>query len=393
MELPSTIHPQKQDNEWIGNSEKLYRTLQSAYPDGIVIMDLDGNIIDTSDITTDIFKVASKKEIIGTQFLKYVHETEIERIKKIFTMVETEGIVKNVEIVLIRENHLSFICDMSVTLIQEFDGTVKAYLIVFRDITRQKKIEAQLIYKSRMVSLGQMATAMAHEINQPLVSISLSVENLQNKVNCYVPQVEQYLQDKIKKIQEDVLRIGRIIDHIRAFSQDYDDKLYSSFNINEIIRNALSMMSQQLINNRINLVQAYDQNILPTHGNPYRFEQVIVNLLANSKKAIEEKSLAVKKKFQRLITIKTYHDAINSYVKFSDNGIGIKHQDIEKIMLPFYTTHNSEKGSGLGLPIAFMILRELNGTLAIESQPLVGTTIQITIPNKDAVHHAQLGSK
>jgi len=393
MEFASDSHPKKQENEWIGNSEKLYRTFQSAYPDGFVITDLDGHIIDTSDITKDIFKVESKREIIGTQFLKYVHKSEIDRIKKIFTMVQTEGIVKNVEIVLVRENHLSFICDMSVTLIQEFNGTVKAYLIVFRDITQQKKIEAHLIYKSRMVSLGQMATAMAHEINQPLVSISLSVENLQNKVNCYVPQVEQYLQEKIKKIQEDVLRIGRIIDHIRAFSQDYDDTLYSSFNINDIIRSALSMMSQQLINNRINLIQAYDQNLLPVHGNPYRFEQIIVNLLANSKKAIEEKSLVVKNKFQRLITIKTYHDVINSYVKLSDNGIGIKHQDIEKIMLPFYTTHNSEKGSGLGLPIAFMILRELNATLAIESHPLVGTTIQITIPNKDAVHHAQHGSK
>jgi PAS domain S-box-containing protein len=389
MEFTRALHPQKQAYDWIGNSEKLYRTLQSAYPDGIVIMDLDGHIIDTSDITKDIFKVTSKKDIIGTQFLKYVHDSEIERIKKIFTMVQTEGIVKNVEIVLVRENHLSFICDMSITLIQDFDGTVKAYLIVFRDITQQKKIETQLIHKARMISLGQMATAMAHEINQPLISISLSVENLQNKVLNYVPKAGQYLQVKIEKIQEDVLRIGRIIDHIRAFSQDYDDMLYSSFNINEIIRNALSMMSQQLIANRINLIQAYDQDTLPVYGNPYRFEQVVVNLLANSKKAIEEKSLAIKSRLQRSITIRTYHDVINNYVLLSDNGIGIKPQDIEKIMLPFYTTHKSEKGSGLGLPIVFMILREFKGTLSIESQPLIGTTIKITIPNKDEFHHAQ----
>lgn len=389
MEFTRAIHSQKQVNDWIGNSEKLYRTLQSAYPDGIVIMDLDGHIIDTSDITKDIFKVTSKKDIIGTQFLKYVHDSEIERIKKIFTMVQTEGIVKNVEIVLVRENHLSFICDMSITLIQDFDGTEKAYLIVFRDITHQKKIETQLIHKARMISLGQMATAMAHEINQPLISISLSVENLQNKVLHYAPQAEQYLRGKIEKIQKDVLRIGRIMDHIRAFSQDYDDMLYSSFNVNDIIKNALSMMSQQLITNRINLIQSYDQDILPVHGNPYRFEQVVVNLLANSKKAIEEKSLAIKSKFQRSITIRTYHDVINNYVLFSDNGIGIKAQDIEKIMLPFYTTHKSEKGSGLGLPIVFMILREFNGTLSIESQPLIGTTIKITIPTKDELHHAQ----
>jgi PAS domain-containing protein len=64
MEFASDSHPKKQENEWIGNSEKLYRTFQSAHPDGFVITDLDGHIIDTSDITKDIFKVTSKKDII-----------------------------------------------------------------------------------------------------------------------------------------------------------------------------------------------------------------------------------------------------------------------------------------------------------------------------------------
>ncbi|MCF7953910.1 MAG: PAS domain-containing protein [Spirochaetales bacterium] len=374
----------KQDNKWLENSEILYHNLLSAYPDGIVIMDLEGHIIDISAITVDILKENNKKEIIGTNFLQYVHKSEIERIKQLFATVNTEGIVKNVEIVLVRDDYLPFICDMSVTLIQEPDGRLKAYLVVFKDITRQKRIENQLMYKSRMVSLGQMASAMAHEINQPLISISLSVENLMQTIHGSVPQVQQYVDGKIGKIQEDVYRIGNIIDHIRAFSQNYDDLLNISFNVNKSIQSVLSMMSQQMINKGIKLIQTYDQNVLPVHGNPYRFEQVIVNLLVNSINAIEEKNQKIKKKFEKTITIQTYHNIINNYVEILDNGIGIEEQDINEIILPFYTTRNSEKGSGLGLPIAFMILREMNGGLTIESESLIGTTILITIPGSEA---------
>lgn len=210
------------------------------------------------------------------------------------------------------------------------------------------------------------------------------MENLLQTIHGSVPQIQQYVDEKIGKIQEDVYRIGNIIDHIRAFSQNYDDLLNISFNVNKSIQSVLSMMSQQMINKVIKLIQTYDQNVLPVHGNPYRFEQVIVNLLVNSIHALEEKNRKIKKKFEKTITIRTYHNAINNYVEISDNGIGIKEQDKNEIILPFYTNRNSEKGSGLGLPIAFMMLRELNGDLTIESEPLIGTTILITIPGMDA---------
>ncbi|MEI6456083.1 MAG: ATP-binding protein, partial [bacterium] len=188
---------------------------------------------------------------------------------------------------------------------------------------------------------------------------------------------------KSEKIFEDISRIGRIIDHVRAFSRDHDEYINSLFAINDSIKNAISMISEQFKHHSIHLTFQSDKKMLPVIGNTYRFEQVILNLLSNSKDAVEEKMKVSKSNYQKSIVVRTWHDTTSNYIEVSDNGVGIKSEDLHRIIHPFYTTKEVGKGTGLGLSISYGIIKELNGNIEIRSDQSSGTTFIITLPLPD----------
>jgi PAS domain S-box-containing protein len=371
---------QKIAESTIKESEKMYRTLLNASPDGIFIMDLEGRITEISDIILEIFGAGDKNEFIGVSFFHFIPNAEVKKMREILSNAKSEGLIQNIEFILTRKNQSQFICELSITLIQEADGRPDAYMAIVRDISQRKKIEQQLSRSERMASLGEMASGMAHEINQPLLSITLGIENLLMKIKPVNVVDKSYLHKKSEKIFEDILRVGKIIDHVRAFSQDLDEYISTSFNINESITNAISMISEQFKHHGITLGIQLDKKVHPIIGNTYRFEQVILNLLTNAKDTLGEVMKTPKSDFIKTIIIRTYHDDYTNFIEVKDNGNGIKPDVIDRIMLPFYTTKDAGKGTGLGLSISFGIIKELNGYIDVESNSLSGTTFRISLP-------------
>jgi len=371
---------QKINENALKESEKMYRTLLNASPEGIFIMDLKGRITEISDIILEIFGAGDKNEFIGVPFSHFIPSTEVKKMKKILRNAKSEGLIQNIEFILTRKNQSQFICELSITLIQEADGRPDAYMAILRDISQRKKIEQQLNRSERMASLGEMASGMAHEINQPLLSITLGIENLLMKIQQVNAVDESYFHNKSEKIFEDILRVGRIIDHVRTFSQDHDEYISTSFDINESINNAISMISEQFKHHGITLNIQLDKKIHPIIGNTYRFEQVILNLLTNAKDTLEETKKTSKSDLKKTIVIRTYHDDYTNFIEVKDNGNGIKTDVLDRIMLPFYTTKSESKGTGLGLSISFGIIKELKGSIDVESNSLSGTTFRISLP-------------
>jgi len=378
--LLQDLTEQKIAESTIKESEKMYRTLLNASPDGIFIMDLKGRITEISDIILEIFGAGDKNEFIGVSFFHFIPSTEVKKMKEILSNAKSEGLIQNIEFILTRKNQSHFICELSITLIQEADGRPDAYMVILRDISQRKKIEQQLNRSERMASLGEMASGMAHEINQPLLSITLGIENLLMKIKQVKAVDESYFHKKSEKIFEDILRVEKIIDHVRAFSQDLDEYISTSFDINESINNAISMISEQFKHRGITLNIQLDKKVHPIIGNTYRFEQVILNLLTNAKDTLGEAMKTSKSDFKKTIVIRTYHDDYTNFIEVKDNGNGIKPDVIDRIMLPFYTTKDAGKGTGLGLSISFGIIKELKGNIDVESNPLSGTTFRISLP-------------
>ena len=135
-----------------------------------------------------------------------------------------------------------------------------------------------------------MATGIAHEINQSLNIISLTLDNIVFEADHTKIINKDFLAKKTSRIFENIDRIKNIIDHVRAFSRSQNDFILSEFDINESIKNALGMISEQLRHNGIDLKLSLAKNLPQIVGNTFKFEQVILNLLSNAKDTLLEKS-------------------------------------------------------------------------------------------------------
>jgi PAS domain S-box-containing protein len=363
-------------------SEELYHSLLKTSPDGIIITDLKGRITEASNIASELLG-NNGDTLEGTFLTHYIPKTSRRSLIKICRNTIKDGMVQNIEIVLNKINKFEFTGEISTSQIKGNQGELKAFMSVIRDISDRKLFEKQLRHSERMAGIGELATGMAHEINQPLNTISLSIDNIlfsldNNTLN------ESYLRTKLNKVFDNISRIKKIIDHVRTFSRDQDDFIYTDFDINTSIHNSISMISEQLLQKDIQLNFTPEEDIPEISGNAYRFEQVIVNMIINAKDAIEEKKKMSCKNYKKKIDIVTINSDNQIIVEISDNGIGIKPEEIDKVLLPFYTTKPPGHGTGLGLSISYGIIKELDGEIEIKSKPQIGTIIRLKIPIRES---------
>ncbi len=360
-------------------SERLYRTLLNASPDGIFLLDLKGVITEVSEIGVELLGAENRSELVGSDVFRFVPSDEKNVIREIIEKTTNEGLVQNIDIKVRKKNQTIFAGETSATLIQSPDGAPIAFMIILRDSSQRKKMETKQIHADRMANLGEMASGIAHEINQPLNIISMVLDKILFEFAKTETIDPNFLKVKSDKIFENITRIRTIIDHIRAFSRSHDDYFLTDFDINKSIENAASMITEQFKHLGINLILDLEKQIPPICGNTYKFEQVIINLLTNAKDAVIEKKTKQDESFDMIVGIRSCEENQTLVVEVTDNGIGISNDDVSNIILPFYTTKDEGKGTGLGLSICYQIIKEMNGTIGITSEKLNGTVIRLTL--------------
>ena len=249
-----------------------------------------------------------------------------------------------------------------------------------------KKREAQqllIMQKSKLESLGIFSAGIAHEINQPLTSISFSVENMLFKKQS--SQLDrEYIEQKFSSILEDIRRITSIINHIRIFAREQGNVKFERFDMNEVVLNSQMIVNAQLKNKNINICLDLCEKPYFILGNKFRLEQVLLNLILNSRYAVEAKENSARDfSYQKKILIKTYNENGSSVLMIEDNGIGIPAKVRANIFEPFFTTKEPENGTGLGLSIVYGIIKEHNGEISFDSVENEFTRFFIKIPSTD----------
>ena len=360
-------------------SEELYHSLLRTSPDGIIIMDLEGRITEASDVALELLGNKDSLRIEKMHFMQFIPKFSFKEAVKIRNATIREGLVQNVEIKLKNIDNIEFTGEVSCTQIKGQNGEIKAFIADLRNISERKLLEKQIRHSERMAGIGELATGMAHEINQPLNTISLSFDNIIYSIDNKT-LTDTYLKTKINKVFDNISRIKNIIDHVRTFSRDQDDFVQSEFDITTSINNSISMIAEEMNHKGISVEFKCAEELPQLKGNSQRLEQVMLNLLINAKDALEEKKRKPGKGFKKRIEILVKKNNYQIIIEVKDNGIGISTENIDKILLPFYTTKPPGEGTGLGLSISYGIIKELNGELEIQSEVLKGTTIRIIIP-------------
>jgi PAS domain S-box-containing protein len=370
-------------NSALKKSEEKYRTMLNASPDGIVLIDKSGVITEISEIGLAMFGTYSREEMIDKKLSVFVPSEEKSTIKGMIENTMKDGLTQNIGLRIRRKNKSVFHGELSATLIQVPDGTPLVIMIIIRDVTLRKKAETLQLHADRMANLGEMASGIAHEINQPLNIISMVLDKILFETARSEKVEIEFIKEKADKIFENIIRIRNIIDHIRAFSRSHDDYVLSEFNVNTSIENGVSMITEQFKHLGITLDLKLGQQIPPLVGNTYKFEQVIVNLLTNAKDAVIEKKNKDPEFVQMVVEIISFQEGQSIIVEVIDNGVGIQDEDLDNVILPFYTTKDEGKGTGLGLSICYQIVKEMGGSIEIISDKTSGTKIRLEMATQN----------
>jgi len=277
-------------------------------------------------------------------------------------------------------------------------------------LKRLEETQAHMIQSEKMASIGQLAAGVAHEINNPTGFVSSNLKtlldyqqdiaeligkyhaftdnlksngnfaSLSDEIRNYIQEIKAFEDDiDIEYILEDVTdligdcregtdRIKKIVLDLKDFAHPGEDKI-QTLDINNGLESTLNV-----VNNEIKYkatVQKDFGDIPAIKGYPQQLNQVFMNILVNAAQAIDKKGE---------IAIRTSQVDDQVEVKISDTGSGIPEENLQKIFDPFFTTKDVGKGTGLGMNIAYNIVKKHHGTIAVESQVGKGTTFTIKLP-------------
>lgn len=256
--------------------------------------------------------------------------------------------------------------------------------------TQLREKDTLLIQSGKLATLGEMATGIAHEINQPLGGISLITQGLilaksRNKLT------DEMLTEKLYSIVDQVERINKIISHLRTFARQSDDTK-KEIDVKQPLLDVFKLIGEQLIKKDITVDLDLADNLPLILADHNKLEQIFLNLIGNARDSIDElQKLGQKLKKEREasdwiksldknILIRIYINEENIVIEISDNGIGIPRSIIHKIFDPFFTTKEVGKGTGLGLSITYGIVKEFDGTIDVESSEMQGSKFTIKFP-------------
>ncbi len=246
-----------------------------------------------------------------------------------------------------------------------------------QDVTEQKRTQLQLFQSSKLATLGEMATAMAHELNQPLNVIRMAADSTIERIEEGAADA-QFLSVKMGRISAQTERAAKIIDHMRIFGREADDHP-EAFDPRRVVTDTLGLIGQQLRLSDIAVEPILPERCREVVGHAVQLEQVLLNLITNARHAIEanRRTPRDRRKISLIVEDEGQDDKVTLTVK--DTGGGIPEAAMSRIFEPFFTTKEVGEGTGLGLSVSYGIITDMGGTI-VAANARDGAVFTITLP-------------
>lgn len=271
------------------------------------------------------------------------------------------------------------------------EGQLLEVQAVGRDNTEVHQTRQQLFQSAKMVTLGEMAAGLAHEINQPLSVIQMTLTNLLGRIN-NATVTREYLTEKLERIAGQVQRSAGIVNHVRIFGRWMGPEGVM-FSPEASVEGALSLVGQKLKLQDID-VQLVGMSDLPQiKGHPDRLEQVMINLLMNASYAVCERQLR-EPELKPWIQVSASRLGGMLRMEVEDNGGGIPEALLPRIFEPFFTTKSVDQGTGLGLSVSREIITQMQGRLQAENRKEGACfLVELPIPEQQTGTDEELASR
>jgi PAS domain S-box-containing protein len=247
---------------------------------------------------------------------------------------------------------------------------------VGRDNTEVRRAQQQLTQSAKMATLGEMATGLAHEINQPLNVMRMAIVNVLKRLSNGDAQID-YLTDKLNRIDAQVQRAARVVDHMRVFGRRSEIEQHP-FNPAQAIEGTLSLLAEGMRGKGVDLRVNETGFDVQVRGYVDQLEQVLINLMVNARDALLGKREA-DREFKPWISVYAERDAYSVRLWVEDNGGSIDPRLLERIFEPFFTTKPVGVGTGLGLSVSYGIVENMGGKLSVRNS-VEGARFCIELP-------------
>ncbi len=236
------------------------------------------------------------------------------------------------------------------------------------DATEQREREERLQQSARLVLLGEMATGMAHELNQPLNVIRLAGENALHRLPEGCDEQTSYMRDKLRRIVAQTVRASRIVERMRIFGRrtEHDS---GPIKPKALVTDAIAMVEPHCRQQGIRITTRVDENLPAVHGDRAQLRQALANVLLNAVDAVADRlgDGPANEGPNPFVLVRAWHDETAGRVRFTveDRGGGFAPETLDRVIDPFFTTKEPGRGVGLGLSITYGILRDHDGELAV----------------------------
>ena len=334
--------------------QQMFESAFKFAPIGMTLVSLDGKFLKVNEALCDIWGY-SEQELLTNDFQSITHPEDLKHDVELLTkLLNGEMTNYRMEKRYIKKSGQLIWAMLNVSLIRDANQLPLFFISQVMDITESKVSQQTSSYNSKMIALGEMASGIAHEINNPLAIIGLNASVIEEAIK------ETSAKDAmvfVQKIKNTVMRINEVVVSLRKLSRRNDHLYFERSELKAVINDALSLCQEKIKAQSIVLTCEIDE--VSFECRPVEITQVLINLLNNAFFALEGATTR-----EIHLRARSLNDLIT--IEIIDSGRGIEKDIRHLIMEPFFTTKPLGQGTGLGLSISRNIVDTHHGQLYLD---------------------------
>ncbi len=371
----------KKAEESLRHSEEQFRLIAENIPDLITLLDPQGNMIYNSPAYKSI--LGEHSYLNSADAFANVHPDDRKKVRGVFQEIVDNGANQLTDFRLLAWDGSVRYVESSGSAIRDANGAITQIIVVTRNVTEKKLIEEQLLRSQRMDSIGMLASGIAHDLNNTLTPIILSI-NMLRRISTN-PQSNELLE-----IMDGAAKHGAaIVKQMLNFVRGSDSSKHIPVDINQMLSEIESLVHETFVNS-ISFRLTVPEDLPAITADPTQIQQVLMNLCINARDAMPSGGL-IEINAETVTLDEDFCNAQPSaspgfYVAISirDEGTGIPPEVLEHIFEPFFTTKQIGNGTGLGLTTVFTIVEKHRGCINVVSEVGKGTTFKIYLPAQES---------
>ncbi len=362
--------------ERLSQREEQFRMISENVSDMIALLDCDGRRVYNSPSYTKL--LGDPEKLVGTTSFREIHPEDRDRIVQMFRETVRTGVGQRTEYRLVARDGAIRSIESQASTIADKEGRIVNVLVVSRDITEKKSLDQQLLRSQRMESIGTLASGIAHDLNNVLSPIMMSIEMIRRKLPA--PRDQKLLDT----VETSVRRGSDIVKQVLAFGRGVRGErvtLQPRHVIAEVLKIAAETFPKS-----IELHKNVAKDLWTIAADPTQMHQVVLNMCVNARDAMPEggrltisaENVVLDGNYARMhIEAKV---GPHVCISVADTGTGIPATILERIFEPFFTTKEIGRGTGLGLSTGLAIVKSHGGFINVYSEIRKGTTFRMYLP-------------